>query len=104
MLVLDVIHAMFGLTRIVAYLRICSETCETNQYSSSVDSRTARGPLRHSHRYLLLRHLLVAGWDDVALYWDRWDAIDWFPNSGDYYEFCREFGEPAFTREDPGQV
>lgn len=47
---------------------------------------------------------ISGGWADVTLYRDRWDAIDWFPNSDDYYQFCQEFGEPPINREDPDRT
>jgi hypothetical protein len=42
----------------------------------------------------------ITGWKDVEFYRDRWGAVDHFPNSADYYAFCREYGEPPFEREE----
>jgi hypothetical protein len=42
---------------------------------------------------------ITNGWKDVEFYRNRWNAVDWFPNSADYPKFCQEFGEPQFERE-----
>jgi hypothetical protein len=41
----------------------------------------------------------ITSWNDIAMYRDRWNAVDWFPNAREYHQFAENSGSRRFARD-----